>query len=129
MAKYKGQVGDVTVGGSSVGERISFSIEFSAATADASVMGSGWSDVEDLQHSAQGELEVFYDPNDAQQTALGLGAEAVCVFQPAGSTTGLEEISGTFLVERVGISTSVGDLVKTTYTIRNKGVVTRTTIS
>ena len=129
MAKYKGQEGDITVGGSSVGERMSFSIELSAATADASVQGSAWSDVEDLQHSPQGELEVFYDPNDAQQTALSLGAEAACVFYPAGNTTGLEQISGTFLVERVGISTSVGDLVKTTYTIRNKGTVTRTTIS
>ena len=129
MANYKGNNGAVTVGGSPLGEIVSFDLNISAATADASVMGSGWSDVEDLQHSAQGELEVFYDPNDAQQTALSLGAEAVCVFQPAGSTTGLEEISGTFLVERVGISTSVGDLVKTTYTIRNKGVVTRTTIS
>lgn len=129
MARYKGHQGDVSVGGTSVGERISFSIEMTANTADASTQGNDWTDTDGLQNSAQGELEVFYDPGDAQQDLLLVGDTVACVFYPAGNTSGLEDISGNFLVERVGISTPVGDLVKTTYTIRNKGTVTRGTIA
>lgn len=129
MARYKGHQGDVSVGGTSVGERISFSIEMTANTADASTQGNDWTDTDGLQNSAQGELEVFYDPGDAQQSAMVVGATIAAVFYPAGNTTGLESITGSFLVERVGVSTPVGDLVKTTYTIRNKGTVTRATIS
>ena len=129
MARYKGHSGDVDIGGTSIGERISFSVEMTVNTADASTQGNDWTDVDGLQNSAQGELEVFYDPGDAQQSALTVGATPTCVFYPAGNTTGLEQISGTFLVERVGVSTSVGDLVKTTYTIGNKGAVTIATIA
>ena len=129
MAKYKGHVGDVTVGGSSVGEKISFSIELSAATADASVMGSDWSNTTALQSSAEGTMEVLHDPGDAQQSALVAGATVTCVFFPAGNTTGLKSFSGDFVVSSVGISASVGDVVKTSVSVMNQGTVTTTTIS
>lgn len=129
MARYKGHEGDVTIDGTSIGERISFSIEVSANTADASTMGNSWTDTDGLQNSAQGELEVFFDHGDAQQSAMVAGATIAAIFYPAGDTTGFRSISANWLVERVGISTSVGDLVKTTYTIRNKGTVTTATIS
>lgn len=124
MARYKGHEGDVSVSGTSVGERISFSVELTSNTADASTMGNDWTDTDGLQKSGQGELEVFHDPNDAQQTALAVGDTVAGIFYPAGETTGLTSISANWLVERVGHSTNVGDLVKTTYTIRNKGAVT-----
>lgn len=129
MARYKGHEGDVSVDGNSVGERISFSVEITSNTADASTQGNDWTDTDGLQKSAQGELEVFYDPADTAQTAMTAGATIAGIFYPAGNTTGLQTITGNFLVERVGISTPVGDLVKTTYTIRNKGAVTISTIS
>ena len=129
MARYKGHEGDVTIGGTSIGERISFSIELTANTADASTMGYGWTDIEGLQNSAQGELEVFWDPADAQQAAMTVGATITATFYPGGYTTGLQSITGDWLVERVGISTNVGDLVKTTFTIRNKSIITVATIA
>lgn len=129
MARYKGKEGDVTVGGTSVGERISFDIETSANTADASTMGNDWTDTDALQLSATGSLEVFWDPADAQQTAMIAGATVTCVFFPAGDSSGLESISGDFLVETASKSASVGDLVKTTYSLRNKGTVTTASIA
>ena len=128
MARYKGHEGDVKVDGTSVGERITFSIELSSNTADASTQGNAWTDTDGLQKSAQVELEVFYDKADPGQAAMIEGATVACVLYPAGNTTGLESFDGNFLVERVGISTQVGDLVKNSYTLRNKGTVTRTPI-
>lgn len=129
MARYKGKDGDVTVGGTSVGERISFSVELTANTADASTQGNDWTDTDGLQNSGQGELEVFYDPGDVQQTAITVGSTITCVFFPGGDTSGLTSISADWLVERVGTSSPVNDLVKNTYTIRNKGTVTIATIA
>lgn len=129
MARYKGHEGDVEVGGTSVGERISFTIETTSNTADASTMGNDWTDTDGLQKSASVELEVFWDPGDAQQIAMTAGATANCVFYPAGNTTGLRSITGAFLVTSVGVSVPVGDLIKTSYSMVNKLAVTEAVIA
>lgn len=129
MARYKGHNGDVSVGGDSVGERISFDIELTSNTADASTMGTGWTDTDGLQNSATGTLEVFYDPSDTAQAAMTVGATVACIFYPAGNTTGLQTLTGNFLIERVGHAVSVGDLVKTSYSLRNKGAITLGTVA
>jgi len=48
--------------------------------------------------------------------------EGMCY--PAGNTTGLDQISGNFLITSVANATNVGDLVKRTYSVVNKGTVT-----
>jgi hypothetical protein len=125
MTRYKGHEGAATVGASSIGEIESFDIELSVNELDANVMGVGWTDVEAGQSSASGSITVLRDPDDAGQAALVLGGAGVSLtLFTEGNTTGLTEISGTFMVTSQGISTSVGDLVKTTYQVRNKGTVT-----
>lgn len=128
MARYKGKDGSITVGGTSVGEVESFDLEISVNELDANVMGSDWTDVEAGQSSASGSISVLTDPSDAGQTALAVGATAALVLYPTSNTTGLKSYTGNFLVTSVGRTTSVGDLVKTSYNIRNKGAVTEAVI-
>lgn len=124
MTRHKGHEGAATVGASSIGEIESFDIELSVAELDANVMGIAWTDVEPGQASASGSITVLRDPTDAGQVALTLGGAGVSLtLFSEGNTTGLTEISGTFMVTSQSISTSVGDLVKTTYQVRNKGAV------
>lgn len=129
MARYKGKDGAIEVGGTAVGEVESFDLELTVNEIDANVMGQDWTDVESGQQSASGSISVLTDPADAQQTALTQGATVALTLFPTGETTGLIQLDGNFMVTSVGFSTSVGDLVKTSYNVRNKGAVTRSAVA
>lgn len=126
MARYKGKDGAVTVEAADVGEVESFDITLSVNELDANVMGNnGWADVEDGLKSASGSIAVIHDQADAGQSELlAVGATVDINLFPAGNTTGLTEISGSFLITEVAITSSATELVKATYNIRNKGVIT-----
>lgn len=129
MARYKGKDGAIEVAGSAVGEVESFDIELTVNEIDANVMGEDWTDVCPGQKSASGSISVLTDPNDAQQTALEEGATVALTLFPTGDTTGLIQLAGNFMITSVGFSTSVGDLVKTSYNFRNQGTVTRSAVA
>lgn len=128
MPRYKGHEGAIEVGASPVGEVESFDITTTVAEQDANVMGSDWTDVEGGQLSASGSINVLRDRSDAGQAALVVGATVTLTLFPEGDTTALTSLSGDFLVTERGITTSVGDLVKTSYSVRNKGAVTETAV-
>lgn len=124
MARYKGHDGSITAGGDAIGEIESFDIEVSTNELMANVMGSDWTDREAGQNSATGTIAVLSDPGDTGQSNLTVGASVALVLFSEGNSSGLTEISGNFQINSIGISTSVGDLVKRTYSIANKGTVT-----
>ncbi len=124
MARYKGKDGAVEVGGVNVAEIESFDIELTANELDANVMGSDWTGVCAGQNSASGSMSTLRDPGDAGQAALTIGSMVALTLFTEGNTTGLTSITGSFMVTSVGISTSVGDLVKTSYNYRNESDVT-----
>ena len=124
MARYKGHEGAAKVDTDAIGEVESFDIDLSTNELDVNVMGSDWTDVEGGQKSASGTVSVLSDPADAGQAALTVGSTVSLSLYPQGETSALEEITGDFLVTNVSRSSSVGDLVKTTYSVRNKGTVT-----
>lgn len=125
MARFKGKEGAIEVGGVSIGEVESFDIETSINEIEANVMGSDWTDVCGGQKSASGSISVLTDPTDAGQVLLESGAEVDLTLFPTGATSGLIELTGRALITSDGISTSVGDLVKTSYNFRNKGEWTK----
>ena len=129
MARFKGKDGAAEVGSTVIGEIESFDIELSVNEIETNVMGEDWTAICAGQKSASGSLNVLRDPGDAGQTALELGTDVTLTLYTEGNTTGLTEITGTFLVTSVGNSVAVGDVVKTTYNIRNNGAVTIGTVS
>mgnify|MGYP000356043118 CR=1 FL=1 len=129
MARYKGHEGSASAGTDPIGEIESFDLEHSVQELDANIMGSAWTNVEAGQASMSGTVNVLRDPDNAGQTALVVGDTVSMLLYPEGETTSLTEISGDFLVTGDSISVSVGDLVKDSYTIRNKGAVTIGTVT
>ena len=129
MARYKGKDGAIEVGGSAVGEVESFDVELTVNEIDANVMGEDWTDVCAGQKSGSGSMSVLTDPNDIGQSVLVEGAELAVVLFPTGDTTGLQQIAGNVMITSVGISTSVGDLVKTSINFRNKGALVRSLVA
>lgn len=124
MARYKGHEGELSIGGSTVGEVESFEISISGEELGANVMGTGWTDAEGGQQTATLSINVLTDPADAGQAALTVNSTVAATLYPIGNTTGLTQITGNFLVTEKGRSTQVGSLVKTTYQLRNKGAIT-----
>lgn len=129
MARYKGKDGAIQVGAVEVGEVESFDFEITVNELDANVMGSDWTGVDGGQKSMSGSISVLRDPNDAGQTALGAGDKVTLTLFPEGDTTGLTEVSGSCLITSKGVSTQVGDQVKTSYNFRNDGAITEGTVS
>lgn len=129
MARYKGHEGSFSAGGDVVTEVESFDINTSVNALDANIMGSDWTDVEAGQSSAEGSVSVLRDPDAAGQAAMVVGTSVAMLLYPESNTTGRTEISGNFMVLERATSVSVGDLVKDTFTIRNKGAVTVGTVS
>lgn len=129
MARYKGHEGSFSAGGDVVSEIESFDINTSVNALDANIMGSAWTDVEAGQSSAEGSVSVLRDPDAAGQAAMVVGTSVAMLLYPESNTTGRTEISGNFMVLERATSVSVGDLVKDTFTIRNKGAVTVGTVA
>lgn len=129
MARYKGHDGAITAETEDVGEVESFDITISSNELEANVMASDWTDVEAGQKSANGSINVIRDRADAGQAELTVGSTVALVLYTEGNTTSLTQISGDFLVTEKGITTSVGDLVKTAYTVRNKGAVAEVAVT
>lgn len=129
MARYKGKDGAIEVGAASVGEVESFDVEMSVNEIDANVMGSDFTDVCPGQKSVSGSISVLTDPADPGQLLLEEGATVALTLFPTGNTTGLLELAGNAMISSVGYSTSVGDLVKTSYNFRNQGAWTRGTVA
>lgn len=129
MARYKGHNGYADVDGTEIGERVSFDINITTNELEASTQGNDWTDTDGGQLSAAGTIEVFTDPNDAGQSALTVGSTVTLNLYPEGNTSTLEHISGNFLVTERGASSSVGDLVKSSYSVKNKLDVTITPVA
>jgi hypothetical protein len=124
MARVSGHKGFAEVGANEIGERISFELETSVNELEGSTQGNDWTDTDPGQLSASGTIEVYYDYTDAGQTAMVVGATVALKLYPASKTDTLEEISGNFLVTSKSQPVPVGDNVKVTYGIKNKGTIT-----
>lgn len=129
MARYKGKDGAVQVGGTDIAEVESFDLTDTANEMEADILGQDWTDAEGGKRTMTGTINLIYDPGGAQQSALIPGATVSLTLFPVGNTTGLEEISGDFLVTERGRNTVANDLVKSTVTVRNKGTVTFGTVA
>lgn len=129
MARYKGKDGSIQVGGTDVGEVEGFDLTDTANEMEADILGQDWTDAEAGKRTMTGTVNVLHDPSGAQQSALIPGATVTLNLFPTGDTTGLEEISGSFLVTERTRSTTAGDLVKSTISVRNKGTVTFGTVT
>lgn len=128
MARYKGHNGAIEVGAVPVGEIESFDIEINVVEMDANVMGQQWTDVEAGQKSATGSITVLRDRANTGQAALVVGTEVTLTLFTEGDVVGLTQFVGSFLLTSVGVSVSVGDIVKSTYSIRNSGTITESAI-
>jgi len=123
MATYKGSDGVVTIGGSTVGEIRSFSVEESADTIEDTAMGDTSRSYKSSLKSFTASIDALFDNDDSGQDALLIGAEVACVFRSQGDGSTNMERSGTGIVTGVSINQSYDGLVETSFTLQGTGAL------
>lgn len=137
MTTYIGNIGVVKTaaeGGTvaAVTEVTNFTIESTADTIDASVMGSLNRVYKAGMQTFTGSIEVQYDPADAEQERLEVGATIDFQLYPQGETEGGSEdknyYSGSAIVTGRTITTPLDGMVSMSITIQGTGALTKTDV-
>ena len=132
MTVYKGREGTAKIGGSTVGEVISWTVTVTANLQDSTRMGDAWTKDEVVHASWSGDMEVFWDPSDAgQSAAFGgttiIGNQVVLNLYPRSfSLFPAVNISGTVTVEEMSMPQAHGELLKRTFKFKGYGAPTLT---
>lgn len=138
MTTYIGNNGVVKTaaeGGSvaAVTEVRSFSLESSADTIEASVMGSLNRVYKAGMQTFTGSVDVFYDPADAEQERLLVGTTVDFELYPQGDTEGGSDdknyYSGSAIVTGRTINSTTDGMVEMSITIQGTGALTVTDIA
>lgn len=123
MATYKGSDGVVTIGGSTVGEIRSFSIEESADTIEDTKMGDTARTYKPSLTSFTASIDALFDNDDAGQDALTIGSQVACVFRSQGDGSTNMERSGNGIVTGISINQAYDGLVETSFTLQGTGAL------
>jgi predicted secreted protein len=138
MTTYIGNAGVVKTaadGGSvaAVTEVTNFTIESTADTIDCSAMGSLNRVYKAGMQTFTGTIDVQYDPADAEQERLEVGASIDFELYPQGTTeSGTEDknyYSGSAIVNSRNISTPVDGMVTMSVAFQGSGALTKTDVS
>ena len=124
MATHTGSEGIVKVGGGTILEVRSYSIEQTSDTTEDTTMGDPWRTHKTTLRSWTASVDVFWDENDSTgQAVLSVGSEVTLNLYPEGATSGDAIIGGTAIVTSKSISASFDGMVESTITVQGTGVL------
>ena len=125
MTTYAGKDGTVKIGTDILGETSSWTLNTSVATVDSSVLGDDWEKHQTLQKSWGGQVETFWDPDDAGQSALEEGSQVTLNLQPEGDTVGDYLWTGLATIESIAYAGAKDGLVSASFTFKGYSTLTR----
>ena len=94
MATHTGSEGTIKIGSDTLGELRSFTLETTGATIETSNMGTTARTYKAGLTSWTGTASLFWDENDAGQTALTVGSTITINVYPEGASTGDKYFTG-----------------------------------
>lgn len=127
MATHTGSEGTIKVGNDTVGELRSFTLETTAETIEDTSMGDTNRSYKVGLKAFSGSASVFWDENDAGQTALVVGTEITINVYPEGATTGDKYYSGSAIVTGSTINSSFDGMVEGEISFQGTGALTLST--
>jgi len=130
MANHTSSSGIVTIGGNTVAEVSSYTIDESVATIDDSEMTDSSETHKPDITSWSGSMECFWDEADTTgQGAMTIGASVSVVFLPEGNTSGDVSRSGTATIESKSMALSKGSMITQSFTLKGNGALTDSTVA
>lgn len=124
MTTFKGNSGVVEIGGTAIGEVMSFSVTETADTVEDTQMGDSWrSNVVTLK-SWDGSVDLHFDDTDSIQESLTVGSTVTIDFLPEGPDTGFYSKTGSAIVTSVDQGNEIEGIVTRTVTFQGTGALT-----
>jgi predicted secreted protein len=127
MSTFLGKEGAVYIGTNAVAEVRDFSVETTAETVDATVMGSTGDFMvkKATQKSWTASVNCYYDSSDTNgQLAMDEGSEVALKLYPEGNTTGKKYYYGQLIITSISRSASFDGLVEISFSGDGTGALT-----
>jgi hypothetical protein len=128
MATHSGKEGVVKVGGASLGEVRSFSLEISGEVIEDTSMGDTFRSYKPGLQVFTASLECFFDETDTAQNALDVGSQLTLELYPEGASSGDTFFTGTVIVTGKTVTSSFDGMVEVAFSAQGTGGVTETTV-
>ena len=124
MAVHHGKEGEVTVGGSAVGELVSFTLETTGDVVESTKMSDSAKSFIAGRTSFSGTLEMHFDEADSVQTQLTAGTSITFKLLPEGSSTGDRKFEGASVITGMSVSQPLDGVVSRSVTFQGTGALT-----
>lgn len=132
MSTFLGKEGAVYIGSNAVAEVRDFSVETTAETVDATVMGSAgdWMVKKATQKSWTASVNCYYDSSDTNgQLAMDEGSEVAVKLYPEGNSTGKTYYYGQLIITSISRSGSFDGLIEASFSGDGTGALTEGTVA
>ena len=124
MAVHHGKECEVTVGGSAVGELVSFTLETTGDVVESTKMADAAKTFIAGRTSFSGSLEMHFDEADSVQTQLTAGASITFKLLPEGGSTGDRKFEGASVITGMSVSQPLDGIVARSVTFQGTGALT-----
>ena len=124
MSVHHGKEGEVVVGGSAVGELVSFTLETTGDVVESTKMADAAKTFIAGRTSFSGSLEMHFDEADSVQTQLTAGASITFKLLPEGSSTGDRKFEGESVITGMSVSQPLDGIVTRSVTFQGTGALT-----
>ena len=124
MAVHHGKEGEVVVGGSAVGELVSFTLETTGDVVESTKMSDAAKTFVAGRTSFSGTLEMHFDEADSVQPQLTAGSSITFKLLPEGSSTGDRKFEGASVITGMSVSQPLDGIVSRSVTFQGTGALT-----
>lgn len=128
MATHTGSEGTIKIGGNTLGELRSFSLESTAETIEKTAMGDSARSYAVGLITFTGTASVFFDETDTAQGTCDAGTSITLEVYPEGADSGDTYYSGSAIVTGRTINSSFDGMVEMELSFQGSGGLTETTV-
>ena len=124
MTTYHTSLGVVKSGSNTVGEIVNFTFDESASLEEDQQLTDASLSFLLGKTSWSGTMSMRWDPDDAGQSDLTIGASVTIHFHPEGIVSGDVDVSGTAFVEEITVTNGEDGAIMKEITMRGSGDLT-----
>jgi len=128
MATHAGSEGLVKVGGNTLAEVRSFTLDISGEVIEDTSMGDTFRSYKTGLRTYTASVECFFDETDTAQNALDVGSSLTLELYPEGADAGDTYFTGTVIVTGKSVNSSFDGMVEVAFTAQGTGGITETTV-
>jgi hypothetical protein len=128
MATHAGSEGLVKVGGNTISEVRSFTLDITGEVIEDTSMGDSFRSYKAGLGSYTTSVDCFFDETDTAQNALDVGSSVTLELYPEGAASGDTYFTGTVIVTGKSVTSSFDGMVEVSFSATGTGGITETQV-